>query len=551
MPCPATASDWRTLAQQRLPRFLFDYVDGGAGDERTLAANEFAFASVQLRQRVLVDVSQVDTRAQLAGQSSSLPMALAPVGLAGMMARRGEVQAARAARDAGVPFTLSTVGICPLDEVVAATGTVPWFQLYMLRDRGAVRALLDAAWAGGCRTLVFTVDLPLPGARWRDVRHGLATNGASAALRRLGHERRPSPDEDPGRCRHRRSLLHQPRHQRDALRGRAGQRAAHARRAGLFEGVATGAADGYARMADKPAATLLHLGCGLGNGLANLHNARKGKVPVVNIVGDHATYHTRTTRSCSPTSRPWRAMSRPASCAPRRARRPTCAGRGRRHRAARGPARAGGHADPARRRVLGRGRRAGRPADADSRRWPTMPAWTASPRPSARAASGLAAGWAGAARAGLLAAARIAAHSRRQAAGRSVPHPPGARRRAAGRGAHCLPGRTGQRAAGGLRPPDPGRCQGAGVLLRLSRQEELPGARPLHRAHLAAPTRMPRASLHKLARALGAAGGARCSRPSAPAARAAQAHGREGVQGRRPPAARATPSWSTRPSPPA
>jgi L-lactate dehydrogenase (cytochrome) len=186
MPCPATASDWRTLAQQRLPRFLFDYVDGGAGDERTLAANEFAFASVQLRQRVLVDVSQVDTRAQLAGQSSSLPLALAPVGLAGMMARRGEVQAARAARDAGVPFTLSTVGICPLDEVVAATGTVPWFQLYMLRDRGAVRALLDAAWAGGCRTLVFTVDLPLPGARWRDVRHGLATNGASAALRRLG-----------------------------------------------------------------------------------------------------------------------------------------------------------------------------------------------------------------------------------------------------------------------------------------------------------------------------------------------------------------------------
>jgi L-lactate dehydrogenase (cytochrome) len=188
MPCPATASDWRTLAQQRLPRFLFDYVDGGAGDERTLAANEFAFASVQLRQRVLVDVSQVDTRAQLAGQSSSLPLALAPVGLAGMMARRGEVQAARAARDAGVPFTLSTVGICPLDEVVAATGTVPWFQLYMLRDRGAVRALLDAAWAGGCRTLVFTVDLPLPGMRagatcataWPPMAPRGAARGASA-----------------------------------------------------------------------------------------------------------------------------------------------------------------------------------------------------------------------------------------------------------------------------------------------------------------------------------------------------------------------------------
>ena len=144
---PATAADWRALAWRRLPRFLFDYVDGGAGDERTLAANEAAFAALQLRQRVLVDVSQVDTRSQLAGQACALPLALAPVGLAGMLARRGEVQAARAAQAAGVPFTLSTLGICPLAEVAAAAGAAPWFQLYMLRDRGAVRALLDAAWA--------------------------------------------------------------------------------------------------------------------------------------------------------------------------------------------------------------------------------------------------------------------------------------------------------------------------------------------------------------------------------------------------------------------
>jgi len=181
---PATAADWRALARRRLPRFLFDYGDGGAGDERTLAANEAAFAAVQLRQRVLVDVSQVDTRSQIAGQACALPLALAPVGLAGMMARRGEVQAARAAQAAGVPFTLSTVGICPLAEVSAATGSAPWFQLYMLRDRGAVRALLDVAWAGGCRTLVFTVDLPATGLRWRDVRNGMTAGGAGAALLR-------------------------------------------------------------------------------------------------------------------------------------------------------------------------------------------------------------------------------------------------------------------------------------------------------------------------------------------------------------------------------
>ena len=181
---PATCADWRALAERRLPRFLFDYVDGGAGDEATLAANVAGFAAITLRQRVLVDVSRVDTRTRLAGQDCALPLALAPVGLAGMMARRGEVQAARAAQAAGVPFTLSTVGICPLGEVSAASGTAPWFQLYMLRDRGAVRALLDAAWDGGCRTLVFTVDLPATGVRWRDVRNGMTARGTGAALLR-------------------------------------------------------------------------------------------------------------------------------------------------------------------------------------------------------------------------------------------------------------------------------------------------------------------------------------------------------------------------------
>ena len=179
---PASVADWRRRAAQRLPRFLFDYIDGGASDERTLAANVQDFAALRLRQRVLVDVAQVDTRAPLAGQPCALPLALAPIGLAGMAARRGEAQAARAAHAAGVPFTLSTVGICPISEVAAAAGTPPWFQLYMLRDRGAVRALLDGVWAAGCRTLVFTVDLPLPGMRLRDIRHGMAASGARPAL---------------------------------------------------------------------------------------------------------------------------------------------------------------------------------------------------------------------------------------------------------------------------------------------------------------------------------------------------------------------------------
>ncbi|UJB64934.1 L-lactate dehydrogenase [Acidovorax sp. YS12] len=178
---PASTEDWRRLAAKRLPRFLFDYIDGGASAERTLAANVSDLAALRLRQRVLVDMAQVDTRATLAGQPCAMPLALAPIGLAGMAARRGEAQAARAAHAAGVPFTLSTVGICALDEVAAASAP-PWFQLYMLRDRGAVRALLDDAWAAGCRTLVFTVDLPLPGMRLRDIRHGMAASGARPAL---------------------------------------------------------------------------------------------------------------------------------------------------------------------------------------------------------------------------------------------------------------------------------------------------------------------------------------------------------------------------------
>lgn len=179
---PATATDYRERARARLPRFLFDYVDGGAGDEQTLAANVADWSAVRLRQRVLVNVDAIDTATTLAGEACRMPVVLAPVGLAGLMARRGEVQAVRAANAAGIPFTLSTVGICPLAEIQAAASAPFWFQLYMIRDRALVLALLQKAWAAGCRTLVFTVDLPQPGMRHRDTRNGLAGSGPRIAL---------------------------------------------------------------------------------------------------------------------------------------------------------------------------------------------------------------------------------------------------------------------------------------------------------------------------------------------------------------------------------
>lgn len=182
---PATAEDYREKARARLPRFLFDYLDGGATDEQTLRANETDWAGIKLRQRVLINVDQVDTTSTLAGQSCSMPVVLAPLGLAGMMARRGEVQAVRVANAAGIPFTLSTVGICPVEEVQAAATETAWFQLYMIRDRARIEALLEKAWAAGCRTLVFTVDLPLPGRRHRDFRNGLASGGPRARFLKI------------------------------------------------------------------------------------------------------------------------------------------------------------------------------------------------------------------------------------------------------------------------------------------------------------------------------------------------------------------------------
>jgi L-lactate dehydrogenase (cytochrome) len=178
-------SDYRALARQRLPHFLFEYIDGGSFGEGTLHRNRAALDAITLNQRVLRDVSSLDTSTTLFGQNLSLPVILGPVGLAGMNARRGEVQAARAAERAGIPFCLSTVSACPIEEVAARTSRPFWFQLYMIRDRNFMRDLLIAARESGCSALVFTVDMPVPGTRYRDYRSGLAgAPGILGAARR-------------------------------------------------------------------------------------------------------------------------------------------------------------------------------------------------------------------------------------------------------------------------------------------------------------------------------------------------------------------------------
>ncbi len=180
---PACVADYRDAARRRLPRVLFDYIDGGAYAETTLAANRADLTALKLRQRVMRDVSTLSTATELFGQPLSMPLILAPVGLAGMYARRGEVQAARAARAAGVPFCLSTMGVCTVEEVARAA--VPWFQLYMIRDRGFMSDLLARVGEAGCRVLVLTVDLPIAGARYRDVRAGLTASTTGDRFRRV------------------------------------------------------------------------------------------------------------------------------------------------------------------------------------------------------------------------------------------------------------------------------------------------------------------------------------------------------------------------------
>jgi L-lactate dehydrogenase (cytochrome) len=182
----ANIADYRTLAKRRLPRFMFEYIDGGAFAEATLRRNVSDFEDLPLKQRVLGGVGDTDLTCSLFGQTMSMPLALAPIGLAGLNARRGEIQAARAAQAAGVPFILSTMAVCTMEEVRKQVAPF-WFQLYVMRDRGFMHDMIARAKAAGCTALAFTVDMPVPGIRYRDMRSGLSAGGPIARrLKRLG-----------------------------------------------------------------------------------------------------------------------------------------------------------------------------------------------------------------------------------------------------------------------------------------------------------------------------------------------------------------------------
>ena len=181
----ASVEDFRRAARRRLPRIFFEYIDGGAYDEETLRRNVADLQQLSLRQRVMRDMTALDTQTELFGRRLAMPLLLAPVGMAGMYARRGELQAARAGAQAGIPFCLSTVGICSVEEVAERVAP-PWFQLYILKDRGYMRELIGRARAAGSPVLILTVDLPVPGARYRDVRSGFrGLTGWAAAWNRL------------------------------------------------------------------------------------------------------------------------------------------------------------------------------------------------------------------------------------------------------------------------------------------------------------------------------------------------------------------------------
>ncbi|MGI9327096.1 MAG: alpha-hydroxy acid oxidase [Pseudomonadales bacterium] len=175
MPIVTDIADLENLHRRRVPRMFFDYVAAGSWAESTLAANRAAFHKLQFNQRVAIDLSQRSIRTQMLGTEYSMPVALAPIGLTGMQHADGEICAARAAEKFGVPFCLSTMSICSIEDVAAATAAPFWFQLYVMKDRGFVRDLIDRAKAARCSALVLTLDLQILGQRHKDVKNGLST----------------------------------------------------------------------------------------------------------------------------------------------------------------------------------------------------------------------------------------------------------------------------------------------------------------------------------------------------------------------------------------
>ena len=194
MKAAASVSDYRALARARLPHFLFEYLDGGSYAEVTLKRNVADLEAVALRQRVLRDVSAIDLSTELFGERWAMPVGLGPIGLSGLYARRGEVQAGKAAAAAGVPFSLSTLSACSIGEVAEKAGPGFWFQLYIVKDRAFVADMIARAKEAGCGAILLTVDLAVPGTRYRDYRAGLSgTPGGGGGSRRLAQVlRRPA-----------------------------------------------------------------------------------------------------------------------------------------------------------------------------------------------------------------------------------------------------------------------------------------------------------------------------------------------------------------------
>ncbi len=170
-----TIEDLRRRARRRVPKMFFDYADSGSWTETTLRANEDDFQKIKLRQRVLVDMTDRSLASTMIGEAVSMPVALAPTGLTGMQHADGEILAAQAAEEAGVPFTLSTMSVCSIEDVAENTKKPFWFQLYVMRDRDFVNDLIDRARAAGCSALVLTADLQILGQRHNDLRNGLST----------------------------------------------------------------------------------------------------------------------------------------------------------------------------------------------------------------------------------------------------------------------------------------------------------------------------------------------------------------------------------------
>ena len=174
MPVITNIEDLRVLAQKRVPRMFYDYADSGSWTESTYKANESDFQKIKLRQRVAVNMEGRTTASHMVGQAAAMPVAIAPTGMTGMQHADGEILAARAAKKMGVPFTLSTMSICSIEDVAKHAGEGFWFQLYMMKDRGFIERLIDRAKAANCKALVLTLDLQILGQRHKDIKNGLS-----------------------------------------------------------------------------------------------------------------------------------------------------------------------------------------------------------------------------------------------------------------------------------------------------------------------------------------------------------------------------------------